>query len=179
MSLLFSKSGRSKREDAVVPAERAAFLPISIEAMAQHQKIHGQHGHQHFRSAGDSGQSTEFASSSQNSRDLSPIDAAPRRQEFERYQRPELEDEDDEDQPQLPQRQGFPYSTFAHKFWKRRLPGLFSQRALKVLEAVYDGIDRAILLLGFIALVTGGVTYAGTFVSEARFDPVLHSADYL
>jgi hypothetical protein len=43
------------------------------------------------------------------------------------------------------------------------------------LESVYDGIDRAILILSFIALVTGAVTYAGVLVSATIYGRVTFS----
>jgi Domain of unknown function (DUF2427) len=179
MSLLFAFSGRSKNEDAVVPAERTAFIPMSIESMAQHQQLHDLQGYKDARWSGDSGQGTICASPSQHSRDLSPSDSAQGRQEEARYQKPEVEDkdgdEDGEDEQELPQHPRFLRSTFLHKFLKRRLPSLFSQRALKVLESAYDGIDRAILILSFIALVTGAVTYAGVLVSATICDRVTFS----
>jgi hypothetical protein len=169
MSLLFAFSGRSKKEDTVVPAERTAFIPMSIESMAQHQQLHDLQGYKNVRWSGDSGQGTICASPSLHSRDLSPGDSAQGRQEKARCHKPEVEDEDGdedgEDEQELPQHPRFLRSTFLHNFLKRRLPSLFSQRALKVLESVYNGIDRAVLILSFIALVTGAVTYAGVLVS--------------
>ena len=165
MSLLSVFSGRSKEEqNNAAPAETAAFLPVSIEAMAHHQQLHNVQGYKDNRWSGDSGQGTERASSSSHSRDLSPNDIPSRHQEYQQYQKPEPEDEEDADEQEVPQRWRPPRSTFIHKFLKRRVPGLFSQRALIVLEAVYDTVDRAILVLGFIAFFTGGVTYTGIFV---------------
>jgi Domain of unknown function (DUF2427) len=167
MSMLFAFSGRRKKEDTAAPAERAAFLPISVEAMAQHQQLHNPQGYKDIRWSRDSGQGTERASSSLQSRDMSPTDATRTREDYGRelHQKPEPEDDDNEDQEERPHRRSFLHNIFAHKFLERRVPVLFSQRTLKVLEAVYNGIDCIILVLGFIALVSGGVTYAGIFVS--------------
>jgi Domain of unknown function (DUF2427) len=173
MSLLFAFSGRSEQEDTLVSVEEAAFSPISVEAMAQHQQLHNPPRYKEVRWSGDSGQGTECASSSQHSPDLSPADEILRRQEFDvELEKPEREDENEESEQLLSQHKGLVRITFIHKFLKRQLPGLFSRRALKVLETVYDGVDRMILLLGFIALVTGGVTYAGIFVSKRSFAPI-------
>ena len=154
---------------------------MSIEAMAQHQQLHNPHGYKDARWSGDSGQGTDCASSSQHSRNRSPIDVADRTQEYDdQYQQSEGKDadnEDSEDLRELKQHRGFLHRTFAHKFLKRRLPGLFSQRAVKALEVVHDGIDRIILVLGFIAMLTGGVTYAGIFVGENFLVRVPHPAD--
>lgn len=171
MSLLFAFSGRCKKEDAAVSVERVAFLPISMEAMAQHQRFHDPHpsAYENTRWSGDSGQGTECASPSQHSRDLSPNYTSESGQEGEGFLKPEDGDEEDVQQV-LPRYRHFLAGTFVHKFWKQRVPGPFSQRALKLLEAVCDSIDYIILLLGFIALVTGGITYAGIFVGEVLLD---------
>ncbi len=166
MSLLFTFSGRSNKGDDIVPGERAAFMPISVEAMAQHQQSYHPRAYESTRWSGDSGQGTECASSAQHSRDLSPNHAFGSEEEGERFLKPEAGDED-QDVPQvLPQHRHFPGNIFLVKFLKHNVPGLFSQRAWKLLEAVYDGIDGIILILGFVALVTGAITYAGIFVGE-------------
>jgi hypothetical protein len=41
-----------------------------------------------------------------------------------------------------------------------------------VIEIIYQVIDRTSLILGFIALTTGGVTYAGMFVSQPPAQPL-------
>lgn len=167
MSLLFTFSGRSKQEDASVPSEGAVFMPISVEAMAQHQQFHDPRAYESTRWSGDSGQGTECASPSQHSRDLSPNYTFGSEEEGERFLKPEAGNED-QDVPQvLPPHRRFLGNTFILKLLQRKVPGLFSQRALKLLEVVYDGIDRIVLILAFIALVTGGITYAGIFVGQA------------
>ena len=55
-------------------------------------------------------------------------------------------------------------NAFVVKLLKRHVPGLFSHRALKALTLLYDGVNRITLLLGFVVLTTGIVTYAGIFV---------------
>lgn len=179
MSLLFAFSGRTQKGDAVVPAETTAFLPISIEAMAEHRHLNHADRYKDTRWSRDSGQGTESASSSRRSRDQSPADRAQRSQEYEQYGKCEAEDENDEDQIELPHHREPLRSTFLHRLFGRRLPILFSQRVLKVLEVIYDGIDRVILILSFIALVTGGVTYTGIFVSGTSYNWFLPSADNL
>jgi Domain of unknown function (DUF2427) len=173
MSLLFGFSGSSKKEqDTAAPAERAVFLPISTGAMAQHQHLYNPHGYKDIRWSGDSGQGTERASSSLHSRDRSINGDAQRQEEYkEREPGDDYDDDDDEEEGQIemPTRQNSFGSGFMHRVLKLRVPRLSLQRVLKVSEAIYDGIDRIILVLGFIALVTGGVTYAGIFVSRNHF----------
>jgi hypothetical protein len=157
MGLVFLYSGRTKQTSAAA-GERGAFLPVTIESMAQHNQMHHTAGYSTYRWSGDSGQGTERSSSHQ-SRDISPTDPS-------RYVKPEME-EDDEENDSVPQRRGFLRSTFVDRYLSQRLPGLLSQRVQRGLETVYGIIDRTILVLGFIALTTGGVTYAGIFVRRS------------
>jgi hypothetical protein len=161
MGLLFFYSGRGKQ--SLAPAhERAAFLPVSIESMAQHNQMHQAAGYPNYRWSGDSGQGTERSSSHQ-SRDISPTDPI-------RYTKPEVEDDDDDDDDgddSVPQGRGFLRNTFVDRYLSQRIPGLVSRRLQRGLEISYEIIDRTILVLGFIALSTGGVTYAGIFVRRS------------
>lgn len=158
MGLLFFYSGRSKQ--SLAPAhERAAFLPVSIESMAQHNQMHQAAGYPNYRWSGDSGQGTERSSSHQ-SRDISPTDPV-------RYTKPEVEDDEDDEDDSVPQGRGFLRNTFVDRYLSQRMPGLVSRRLQRGLEVLYEIIDRTILVLGFIALTTGGVTYAGIFVRRS------------
>ena len=158
MGLLFFYSGRTKRSSA--PAhERAAFLPVSIESMAQHNQMHQAAGYSNYRWSGDSGQGTERSSSHQ-SRDISPTDPI-------RYTKPEVDDDEDDEDDNVPQRRGFLRNSFVDRYLSQRIPGLVSRRLQRGLEILYEIIDRTILVLGFIALSTGGVTYAGIFVRRS------------
>lgn len=163
MGLIFIYSGWTK-ESPIEPDERAAFLPVSIEAMTQHHQFHSTQGDSDYRWSGDSGQGTEPASSSSShSRDMSPSQSS-RREDYQRCNKPEAEDSDDEEEEERPERRGLLRIAIVHQFLSRQIPGLFSKRLLRVLEVAYKSIDRTILILGFIALTTGGVTYAGIFV---------------
>jgi hypothetical protein len=161
MGLLSLYSGRSKQTPAPVH-ERVGFLPVSIESMAQHIQTHHAAGYSTYRWSGDSGQGTERSSFHQ-SRDISPTDPS-------RYAKPEAEDDDDDDDKEddsVPQGRGFLRNTFADRYLSRRISGLLAQRLQRGLETVYEVIDRTILVLGFIAVTTGGVTYAGIFVRRS------------
>ncbi len=87
--------------------------------------------------------------------------------------RPSSEDDHDEedDEPLVPSAQSDRPSWFRFKVIDKhlsvRLPNLLPAKFLRTLEVVYTVIDKTILILGFIALTTGGVTYAGIFVSAA------------
>ena len=161
LSLLFLYSGRTKGASGLA-YERAGFLPVSVDAMTRHQHLNDSQGYSDHRWSRDSGQGTE-RSSTHNSRDISPTDA-PLGDDHIRHDKPEAPaDEEDEEEEPAPNR-GFSCSAFVDKYLSTRIPAFFPKRLQKVLEAVYEGIDRLILVLGFIALSTGGVTYAGIFV---------------
>lgn len=176
LSLLFVFSGRSREErDQAAAAETAAFLPVSVEAMVQDGQFDNVGEYKDHRWSGDSGHGTERASSSSHSR-TSSSGSSLQHQEYQPWQKPETENEDereeeeedadaDADERDAPQPWHLRPSTFIHQYLNRRVHALFSQRALKVLEVIYDAADRILLVLAFVALVTGAVTYAGLFVS--------------
>jgi hypothetical protein len=160
MSLIFVYSGR-RNVEPVTESERASFLPVSVAAMAQHNM----QPYSDYRWSGDSGQGTEH-SSVHNSRDASPTNPS-RRDSLGPYSKPEAElDQDDDEPEQLPERRGCLRNNVVDKYLSQRLPGMFSKRLLKAFEVLYNTIDGTILILGFIAFTTGGVTYAGIFVSR-------------
>lgn len=160
MSLIFVYSRRQTATPIDEQDEQAAFFPVSVEAMAQHNTS----PYSDYRWSGDSGQGTE-RSSLHNSRDVSPTNPS-RRDNLGPYSKPETEfDEDDDDLETVEERRGFWRINFAHAYLSRRLHGMFSKRLLNTCEVLYSVIDRTILILGFIAFTTGGVTYAGIFVS--------------
>lgn len=167
MSLLFHYSGRGK-QTGTSTSERQAFLPISTANMAQHNGT----PYTDHRWSGDSGQGSE-ASTALNSRDASPTKLL-RRGTDDSFEKPEPEpqDEDDErDEVRLPSRHrsrtAWLRINVIDKYLSSRVPNLLSANILRVIEIVYEVIDRTILILGFIALTTGGVTYAGIFVSHS------------
>jgi hypothetical protein len=164
MSLLFLYSGRSEKKTPA-QGERAAFLPVSPTETMVNQPMSAYHD---YRWSGDSGQGTE-RSSTQSSRDASPTNA-------HRYVKPEPQPDDDDEEDGLPMpmpslpsppRASLFRIRIVDTFLTRRVPGLMSTKILRSLEVAYEVIDRTILILGFVALMTGGVTYAGIFVSRS------------
>lgn len=174
MSLLFTYSNRRKKATQA-SSEHTTFLQMPVGNMPQHNS----RPYTDYRWSGDSGQGTERSSVS-NSRDISPTDPH-RRDSFDDFEKPEpvpADDDDDQEDdlaagahasPQPPLSRWFRISR-VDTFLSARIPNLLSAKVLRLTEVVYDMIDRIILVLGFIALVTGGVTYAGIFVSRPRID---------
>ncbi|KIY02896.1 uncharacterized protein Z520_01361 [Fonsecaea multimorphosa CBS 102226] len=172
-SLLFAYSRRGKQHPAPV-GERAAFLPVSVENMAQHNR---RPPYSPYRWSGDSGQGTD-TSSTLHSRDGSPT-VVGRRDTFDDFEKPEPvpDSEDDEDLqlPQQPSKQSrWLRISFIDKYLSARIPHLVSSQVLRVVEIVYNVVDRLILLLGFIALVTGFITYCGLFRANNVFTGLAH-----
>jgi hypothetical protein len=158
MSLIFTYSGGRRKATPVSRGEQAAFLPISAEAMAQHYM----RPYSDYRWSGDSGHGTE-RSSMHNSRDVSPIDPNGRDNLAPYKPEPELDGTDDELETRS-DRSGFLCCNFIDQHLSRYAPSTFPGRLLKTFEILNNAIDRTILILGFVAFTTGGVTYAGIFV---------------
>lgn len=160
MSLLFVYAGRRKQADTN-SGERIAFLPASLQAI-------NRPFHQH-RWSGDSGQGTE-PPSPRSSRTLSPD------RDYE-YRKPEAEGTDDmEDVPIAPpnQRPSWMKSMKFDRYLSARVPQIASDKTFQVAEVTYEVIDRTILVLGFVALTTGVITYAGIGRANNVFNLLAH-----
>jgi hypothetical protein len=128
--------------------ERQSFMPVSTEAMEEHES----RWPKLFRHSNDSGQGTEPESPTASGFRSPPIPLEDVDKEYE---------EEDIDLESL-----HPESTNhgkAHGLAKR-IADKVSSRAWKVLLFGYNFVDRTILILGFVALATGIVTYARFFV---------------
>src|SRR6266511_4011352 len=84
IGLIFMYSGRSKEADGDLD-EHAGFLPVSVEAMAQHQQVHAMRTAHGYRWSNDSGQGTERNSASLHSGGVSPTNEREDAPEFERF----------------------------------------------------------------------------------------------
>lgn len=166
MSVLFHFSGHNESRSAVIP-EQPAYKPLSLEELAGHQQRQDQsmqdmHVYQWHR---DSGQGTERASSSLDSLCASPTEEQ-QGEESERLMKSEADDAAEaDDSSELTFRRRFFRSIAFERLLRNRMPRLLSRRTLEILGNLYDAIDRLILILGFIAISTGAVTYGGIMVS--------------
>ena len=175
-NLLFLYSRRNKRS-ATDAGERAAFLPVSVQNMAQHNS----QPYADYRWSGHSRQGSSD-SSTLHSPDDSPT-VVGRRDTFDTSKKPEPEPEDDDDEElQLthkPVRQlgwlRIDRIAFFDKYLPQRMPRLVSYKVLRTIKLVYNVTDRLILLLGYIAMVTGFITYCGLFVSPQKLTVIERS----
>lgn len=144
MALIFAYAGRGETKFASY--ERAPFLPVATEETTEN------------RWSGDSGQGTERNSSSLRSCPTSPSCESP---EYDGFEKPE------HDLPSKPPAsRRCLQSTFIDRFLAHRVPNMLSSRVLRILNLVYNVVDRLILPFGFIAITTGAVTYGGIMVGD-------------
>lgn len=157
LALIFAYAGRGKADAAVVTFENAPFLPVRTEDTADAQHLY--HHHQECRWSGDSGQGTERNSSSLRSCPVSPTSEVADDEYDDGFEKPErnLPHESAVSRPWI-------RGTFMDRFLASRVPGMLSSRALRILNFVYNVLDRIILPFGFVAIATGGVTYGGIMV---------------
>lgn len=137
--------------------EQAAFLPVSAQALAD-QEVDcspSSDADEHSRDTG------HFTASPESSRSNSITP---------------LEDNYAEEQQKLREyRNAHSHADYSEKGGlldsakiqdlASRITARVSKRTMKVLDAMHNVVDRAILLLGFIAIVSGTVVYGGAFVS--------------
>jgi hypothetical protein len=141
--------------------ERAAFIPISTHAIEEHRRIHNIGGGQDYRFSNDSGQGTERNTESLRSHSTSSDEEV----DENRVSNIDLGYDPEHD---TAEKRGILHNNALDKSFMKKLPSLLSSKTLRTLEMVYKVINRIILILGFMALTTGIVTYGRIFVSHVR-----------
>lgn len=150
-------------------AERLGFLPVSQAAMDEHRRLHSSCYSPVSRDSNDSGQGTEPRTESLRSHSfssspdlVSPTAECPTHKEFH--------DDDDELEPDLP---AAPRSG-AFRNFVAKVGAKISSRAWKVLIFGYNFVDRTSLILSFITLCTGVITYGRLFEGSGIFSGLAH-----
>jgi hypothetical protein len=131
------------------------YLPVSTEAMQEHQRMENLRQAEAHRFSNDSGQGTERHTESLRSQSLSSTS--------EDQELPSAGKNEGEEQEE---RHGLLHGSRVDRFLGSKIPGLLSLRVLRVFQLVYGLVDRFILLLGFAAIQTGITTYGGLFVRD-------------
>ena len=109
-----------------------------------------------YRYSRDSGQGTEPSSP----RASSPVSS----QDFGDEQPADLDDRyDANNEGPSQEKYGLLSTSVVNRFFVHKIQWI---RVIKYTSWIYRLIDRTILILGFIALLTGGVTYGGIFVGS-------------
>ncbi|KAI1294130.1 hypothetical protein F5Y03DRAFT_410976 [Xylaria venustula] len=150
--------------------EEQSFIPVSTEAMAEHHRINRDTFSSPYRQSNDSGQGTERNTESLRSNSLStmvgqesPIELDDRRRHYE-------DDEDDYSAFKPAEM----HSSSAAQSWVAKVAGKISDKAWKVIMLGYGFVDRTILILGYITLCTGLITYARFFEGHEVFSGLAH-----
>lgn len=154
---MMNKSSPSARANE----EEQSFIPVSTEAMAEHHRMNQDMFSSPYRESNDSGQGTERNTESLRSASLSttmghesPIELNDRRRHYE---------EDDEDLAFRPTEMR---SSSAPQSFVTKIASKISDKAWQIIMFGYGFVDRTILILGYITLCTGLITYARFFVSH-------------
>jgi len=134
------------------------FIPVSQQAILEHQRHHDLERTDSYRFSNDSGHGTQTISETSSSH-LSSVG------EHAEEAQVDLEDEEE--------KQGLMQGSAVHRFLSNQVPG-FSSRTRRILRYFYNATDRVILILGFVALATGGITYGGFFKGEKVFSGLAH-----
>lgn len=137
------------------------YLPVSTEAMAEHFRLQRSPIKTQYRYSNDSGHGTERNTESLNSHSSSPIGERAEINLHDIGQQCEQEAEEPKAERQL-----FLGGGRMDRFMSKKIPGVFSKRALRILEIIYDIVDRIIIIFGFVAFTTGLIAYSGIFVSR-------------
>lgn len=144
--------------------ERQYFIPVSTEAIAEHESGYPKP----HRFSDDSGQGTEVNTESLRSghsqADLESPAFPPTHAYDSEYREAEM---DENLHSELPRR---PKSTGSFRVFLEKVASKISSRVWRVLIFAYNVVDRTILILGFVSLATGIITFGRFFVS---FTPLL------
>lgn len=162
LALIFAYAGCGESESHSDSFERTAFLPVATDEHSHSYPAGPMHG---YRWSRDSDQGTE-PSSSIHSPSSSTCESPAEYDGFEKTEE------------QLPSKtagpRGWFHSTFVDRFLSKRVPGMVSSRVLRILNVVYNVIDRIILPFGFVAIATGAVTYGGIMRHREVFNGLAH-----
>lgn len=148
--------------------EHQAFIPVSSEAMEEHDSRFGVP--KFFRHSNDSGQGTEPGTESIRGASLTSAPLSPPIRDADKEYGAD-EDNELEEQDPLP---AFNGGVSAVRALVLKFAGKVSSRAWKCLVFGYNFVDRTILILGFITLLTGIATYGRFFEGPQIFTGLAH-----
>ena len=165
IGLLRCGKGENKTEKAH-REERLAFMPAGREHMTGYQRLQPGSIASMHRYSHDSAHGTESNTSSSDSTDFL--------REGKDEETPHVADQaPDHDIPY----EANPQLLGSVKLFRRlsRMSQLLPYRIRKLLSLYYDAVDILILIIGFILILTGFVTYGGVFRHNNIFNGLAHS----
>ena len=120
-----------------------------------------------YRYSRDSGHGTESSSSSSRSNSISDI----RNKDSSDIPESQLYDQDDTQREN--EQHGLLHNNMVDRYLSRKIPWTIRSGALNYIGCLVNLVDRTILILGFVAIATGLVTYGGLFVGYSlRYERV-------
>ncbi|TVY24807.1 putative membrane protein [Lachnellula hyalina] len=162
--LLMGVISAYKRNGGMKNEERAAFIPISTQIMAEHQRLQNLGLEEACRFSNDSGQGTEPNTESLRSQSISSQGSD--------HQLPDTLQH--HEQEEKLERSGWVRDSKLYQFLSRKVPRLLTSRVLRVFQFAYNIIDRVIFLLSFLGMATGFITYGGFFIGPQVFSGLAH-----
>ncbi|KAJ5125135.1 hypothetical protein N7448_004462 [Penicillium atrosanguineum] len=160
LALIFLYAGRGMPKSQSTSFERAAFLPVTTNEHESACPTGAMHGYGWSR---DSGQGTDLGSSIHSLGSPSCIS----QDELECFEMPE-------ESPMPSGLRGWFHSSVVDRFLSKHVPGMASNRVLRIFNGAYNVIDRIILPFGCVAILTGAVTYGGIFRDKDIFNGLAH-----
>ena len=148
--------GRDRASD-----EQTSFLQMSTEALEQQQQGQSTAVPDPYRYSEDSGHYTASQSSRSHSVSSTATYTQEEQQHLHKY---EAEPEDDLEHHNS-DKQGLLGNRHVERV-ATKVSAALSQRTMRVIDTVHNLIDRTILLMGFVAFITGAAVYGGVFVSQ-------------
>lgn len=140
---------------------RASSKKSFGHTIAQYQRVQDLGDAMQYRYSRDSGQGTESNSprilSSSSLPSLQACDDAENPSYVSSGRRNDPEEQDEE-------KTGLLKTNVIGRFFSTKISWISDSRGAPYMNMGYDATDRSILFLGFVALLTGGVTYGGFFV---------------
>jgi hypothetical protein len=143
--------------------DQVSFLPISSDAPAEHQFHDIGHG-SGYRFSNDSGHGTDRNTESSRSQSSSSMDQDERGMDRVR-QKYEPDDENARSVELDSHKRGSWLSNLDGVL--SQLPSYLSSRTIRLFSFVEAVITRTVLILGFVGITTGLITYGGLFVSDS------------
>ena len=171
MILIFVYSGRFAKEEGLISSEGQTPL-LTAETMAEHNM----RPFSDYRWSHDNGHGASM-SSTLHSRDASPTDPSrSHRKETLSKAKDDFNDSDEEmdvdvrlnELPPSPAQGSTLRIPFVDRYLSKHIPNVLAQRPLQMMELAYEIINRTSLILGFVAILSGGVTWSGLFVSDLQ-----------
>lgn len=148
-------------------------VPVSAANLTRYNRVPEPSPYEETRWSGDSGQGTERNSSSLLGGDTRSPSIDSESPPFDLSRRASLRRaETDDDGLVEAEKRSFLRDTYVDKVLSRNISRIAAfRKSLTLMRIVYTAVERTLLILGFVAIASGGVVYAGIFVSGGLCTP--------